>query len=88
MTVYKYQLQNATKQTIELPYAALPLAVQMQHGVICLWCKINTENTGSSCEPRTIYIHGTGHPILDPCSEYIGTVQYGPLVWHVFMENV
>lgn len=51
---------------------------------VCLWAMSNTDE--SRKVRRMFRIYGTGRPIKeDPADlNYIGTVQVGPFVWHVF----
>ena len=51
---------------------------------VCLWAMSNTDE--SRKVRRMIRVYGTGRPIEeDPADlDYIGTVQTGPFVWHVF----
>ena len=65
-----------------MPFNAEVLAVQLQRGDLILWAK------GCSADqvqlPRVFCVYGTGHPMFDVDQAYIGTVQDGGLVWHVF----
>lgn len=51
---------------------------------VCLWAMSNTDE--SRKVRRMFRIYGTGKPIEeDPADlDYIGTVQTGPFVWHIF----
>lgn len=51
---------------------------------VCLWAMSNTDE--SRKVRRMFRVYGTGRPIEeDPADlDYIGTVQTGPVVWHVF----
>lgn len=80
-TIYKYELVIDDVQHIPLPSGAKCLHVAMQNGHLCLWAQVNTTR---ELVNRFFRIYGTGHPMQDPASRYIGTVQDGPLVWHVF----
>ena len=55
---------------------------------VCLWAMSNTDE--SRKVRRMIRVYGTGRPIEEPLESlnYIGTVQVGPFVWHVFERNV
>lgn len=58
------------------------LSVQIQGDRITLWAVVDTL---ADEVPREINIRGTGHALrgVKPDS-FIGTVQDGPYVWHVF----
>ena len=51
---------------------------------VCLWAMSDTDE--SRKVRRMFRIYGTGHEIFEPLEalDYIGTVQTGPFVWHVF----
>ena len=55
---------------------------------VCLWA---ISNTDANRKVRRLFrIYGTGRPIEEPLESltYIGTVQTGSFVWHVFERNV
>lgn len=84
-TIWKFQLELADRQTVEMPSGSQILTVQLQHGKPCIWALVDTSQTGK--EIRVIEIIGTGNPIPNPEDkrEYIGTFQFmGHLVFHVF----
>ena len=82
-TIYKYRLEPGRTE-LRMPEGAQVLTVQMQHGVACMWAKINPE---MSQEDRTFEVYGTGHELPDdPRLLYVASFQMedGALVWHVF----
>ena len=83
--VFKYGLQLADHQEIELPLRAEILSVQVQHGQLMLWALVAEDCMGFP-ECRTIRIAGTGHQIVDHNLKFISTIQLhdGGLVFHVF----
>lgn len=82
-TIYKYTLDLKDKQQIELPLDADILSVQVQAEKICLWAKVSSTLPK---EKRTIYIYVTGTEIEKDNSSYVGTVQDGIYVWHIFIK--
>lgn len=82
-TIYKYILEFDKKQQIELPLDAEMLSVQLQNGQICLWAKVSTTLPKIK---RVIHIYGTGHHIEEDNLSYIGTVQDGGYVLHIFIK--
>ena len=94
--VLKYDLSDldtGALREIEMPQGTRILAVQVQKGgmlgimeaeTVCLWAMSNTDE--SRKVRRMFRIYGTGRPIdEDPADlDYIGTVQTGPFVWHVW----
>ena len=98
-TILEYEfpdLGTGDLREIEMPQGTRILAVQGQKQIlgeflgpmaaetVCLWAMSNTEE--SKTVRRMFRIYGTGKPINeDPLDlDYIGTVQTGPFVWHVF----
>lgn len=82
-TIYKFPLAVTDEQQIEMPRGSRFLGVETQGGVLYLWAIVETEN------PRyrhAFYVVGTGNPLpVDAVeSTYLGTVDEGPFVWHVF----
>lgn len=59
------------------------LTVNTQGVNLFLWALVDTEYSDIE---RTIYIHGTGHEMINPLSKYINTVfmENGKLVFHIF----
>ena len=93
--IYKYPIDVTDLQEVEFPQGARILAVQVQKSTggmlgplenetVCLWAMSRTDE--SKTVRRMFRIFGTGKPIdEDPADlDYIGTVQTGPFVWHVF----
>ena len=83
-TVYKYPLGFKDSQEIHLPKDAIPLSVQLQHGNLTLWCLVDTT---LPIEVRIVDIRGTGESLSYEPGLYVGTVQVGAFVWHVFMKH-
>lgn len=79
--IWKFPLEVEDKQSISLPEDAEVLSVQIQHGKPCLWALVIPDSPTKS---RVIEIFGTGTQIPEGNRTYIGTVQMGPFVWHVF----
>lgn len=83
MTIWKYQLLMTDEQCVNLPRGAEILCAQIQRGAPCIWVKCDPKLPTSA---RRIFIYGTGHEIGAAYKRYIGTVQCGDLVFHVFEE--
>jgi len=84
-TIWKYELKD-NKTSLSLPYDAQILSVQVQHGEIMLWAKLNPRSSKVS---RVFRVIGTGQT-LEPNKNlfYIDTIQMGgcSYVFHVFEE--
>ena len=83
-TIYKYALSIGDQQLVFMPQGAKTLCVQVQDGHICLWCEVVSVNPPV---PRTVRVFGTGHPIWTEAHSYIGTVQQGGFVWHIYISD-
>lgn len=79
--VYKYGLHMIGEQSVQMPSGAKILCVQKQETGICIWALVDTTRGNTV---RHIEIVGTGHQLDSRVREYIGTVQDGDFVWHVF----
>lgn len=68
----------------DVPLGAAFLRVGVQGGLLHLWALVNT---GSPAAAVTVHVRGTGKPCegLD-AESYVGTVEDGPFVWHVFAK--
>lgn len=82
--IYKYAVRPTDRQQLLMPEGARMLTVQLQRGEIMLWALVN-ESVNE--EVRYVNIYGTGNPITSTCmGQYVGTVQQGCFVWHIFVE--
>lgn len=80
--IYKYPVLLGA-QSIPMPEGAQVLTAQLQQGQINIWALVdpNAEEV-----INVIEVYGTGHDLKDTTDKhnYIGSVQQGPFVWHVF----
>jgi hypothetical protein len=78
MKIWKYVFDGLGETSWLMPKGARCLAVQPQGGAICVWMLVDPNVT--HVERRTFDI------VVTPfdTSRYIGTVQIGAFVWHVF----
>lgn len=83
--ILKFVLETPTNHLV-MPKGSKILAFQMQNGNRCIWvlCPVEADKT-----TRTLTIYGTGWVIRDSESigTYVGTVQDGEFVWHIFDEG-
>lgn len=79
--VWKFQLGDGMDQNIKMPMHSTVIAVQVQHDHACLWVLVQPENVQ---EYRRFHIVGTGHAVPESARKYIGTIQQGLFVWHIF----
>lgn len=85
-TIWKFPLAITDEQPINVPSGFVPLSVQMQNRELCLWAKVKP---GKTEKIKTVYVVGTGNPMPSEASDavFVGTVQNGPFVWHVFIAG-
>lgn len=83
-TIWKFELsETGVYSYLEMPKKARILAVQNDNktGKPCLWAIVNPK---APREDRIFVILGTGSPMGEGRHDYVGTIQGGPFVWHVF----
>ena len=82
--IWKYSIPIEGEFTINMPEGAVPLCVQVQDNVPCIWVLVRP---GPQVDCRRFRLHGTGRPLDDVgLGRYVGTFQMGSgaLVWHLF----
>lgn len=81
--VWKFPLQLAERQVIEMPVGAKLLTVQIQHDIPCIWALVDPAAPTTPLDIRTL---GTGQAFDAEDFKYIGTYQIhgGGFVFHVF----
>lgn len=81
-TIHKLILPLQDEIEVQWPEVSEPLHVGVQNGLLTVWYSCHTELDMTTAK---FYIRGTGQPWPSP-TEYIGTVQMPPFVWHVFLD--
>jgi hypothetical protein len=89
-TIWKYEIEVTDRQEIELPLGAefLPFVAQQpgqRAHMLTLWAYVpRVEDDRMQKVP--VYVVGTGNSIPDEVGQhgYLGSVQSGVFVWHVF----
>ncbi len=81
-SIWKHGL-NLGKTTVPMRRGARVLCVQIQNDTPFLWALVDPD---ADVQMRRFEIVGTGHLLPDDFDpdRYVGTVQVGPLVWHIF----
>ncbi len=84
--IWKYMLILSDHPFISMPKGAIVLSVDVQDGHIQIWALVDPE---APKEPRGFRMAGTGHPVEDAIASmrFIGTVQMGEFVWHIFEKQ-
>lgn len=78
--IYKYDI-HVDCNKVYLPKGYEILRVGAQEGKLYLWALVDPER---ECVDVKIDVIGTGWNVPDSIGKYIGTVDVGSLVWHVF----
>lgn len=85
MKIYKYALLVEDYQELDLPLGARVLSVGVQAGEIVIWVLV--DETAAPAKAG-FWIRSTGHDATGMSFvRFLGTVQHGPLVWHVFTDD-
>ncbi len=80
--IWKFEIPVTDWPTVEMPVGAEALHVGTQDRRLLLWAKVDCE---ARRERRQFAVIGTGNQMPERgVGEYIGTVQVGGFVWHVF----
>lgn len=85
-TIHKKVLPLETMQQVWMHPDDHILCAQNQGGQICIWYTTDKVVTAPEIK-RNIYIVGTGG-IIPSDGRYIGTVQLGAYVWHLYEERI
>lgn len=84
LSVYKYPLE-VRSNVIKVPLGAQFLSVGSQDGVLCAWALVDPSERMVEIELTVV---GTGWEMtgdfLETSNSFLGTVQEGGFVWHVF----
>ena len=85
--IFKYELIVANHSKLCLPVGAKILSVQSQRDRVCLWAVVD-ECQKDLCL-LDIFMYATGQNVSDKDladKRFVGTVQLGELVYHVFLQ--
>jgi hypothetical protein len=83
-TIHEYPIEIADAFAINLPSGFRILSLRTQAGRTCLWALVDAS---SPLRLVNFRVFGTDQPVPDdPDLFYVGTVQDGPAVWHLFRE--
>lgn len=85
--IFKYQLEIAHEQVIQMPENSKILTVQCQNNLPVLWAEANLDN---DIKPYIFITMGTGHDIPkdeEDSLKYIGTYQLnnGEFIGHLYL---
>lgn len=82
-TIWKFPLKVTDDQVVIMPRGAKMLRVMPQHGLVCLWAEVDTEEPMTG---RSINIFGTGQPMPSDPGRFIDSfmLRDGGLVFHAY----
>jgi hypothetical protein len=93
-SIYKYELSSfnltvpsqGNELTAYLPSGAHPIHVGLDpHGARCVWCEVQTGMTDK--QEFSFWIVGTGKERPSLLAKYLGTVNEGPFMWHIYYQS-
>jgi hypothetical protein len=83
-TIYRYDIPVKDTSVVRMPAGALPLSVGPSRdgnwGEVSLWAEVDNEAPEIDTK---FFVRGAGHE-LGEVGPFLGTVNYGPLVWHIY----
>lgn len=82
-TIFKFPLQLTVEQHLEVHGDFKFLCAQMQNRLITLWAEVDASRPKRRV---TVFIVGTGREVPCNAKHYLGTVQDGAYVWHVYVD--
>lgn len=84
-TIHKAVLSLQERQQFYANADIKFLKVDSQSGQFCVWYETEV-NDINSCY-HVVRIVGTGQIVPHNATQYLGTVQDGPMVWHFYLET-
>lgn len=92
ITVWKFPIVPNSKENkpwpmkVDAPLGATPLSVGLQGDTCVVWMQVDTEQKQRTA--INLYSVGTGFGCLPdvPGLRYIGRIDQGPYVWHIFTD--
>lgn len=84
MKIWKYAISGPGRVIVPIPYGCVVLHVGVQNGSIFVWVAVKSRQEDDLVD-RAFYVAATGEDLTSlQHDEYLGTVQIGEFVWHVF----
>lgn len=72
---------------VRMPAGSKILRVGTQRPrVLAFWALVDPQELTDRDVP--VHVYGTGHPVPDDAGVYLGGVDDGPFVWHVFAPSL
>lgn len=88
-TIYKYPVSGQTIRVARMPFEAKVLTCQLQGGNLSLWAEVDDDVPANTDTYVLVVGTGMGFPCVDMDDyRYLSTVQDGPLVWHIYIEDL
>lgn len=86
--IYKYPIycdavdKGQVIVRVDMPVGAKPISVQCQDGTVCVWAEVDPKIR--SVSTHRFYCVGTGYGDVPEDKTFLGTVQQGAFVWHIY----
>jgi hypothetical protein len=85
-TIWKYPISLYGPTELTMPANSHVVHFAVQNDELVIWAEVALGVLPQ--ETRTFRVVGTGHVAPLPYAEYVGTVQVGPMVWHLYETTV
>ena len=88
--IYKVEIRPNSEigKPFRVPFSthklARPISVAMQGGKVVMWVEVDTSHP---VEEQYVYSVGTGFGSPPKNCRFVGTVQQGPYVWHIYADH-
>jgi len=80
-TIWKFELPVLNHVAVPMPEGACILSLAVQGDGMVVWAEVDPKKPSKA---RHFYVIGTGTSDVTARSNFLGTVQMPPFVWHVF----
>lgn len=89
-TIHKYPLNDDVVTEVDTHQGVRWLAAQMQSSyaggrMMVVWAEVDTDQPQVT---KRLYVVGTGQPVPDEARVFIGTLQRGPFVFHIWADDM
>ncbi len=81
-TIFKYPLELAREQYVPMHGKPVLFKVGLDPaGALCVWALVNPED---ETKLQKFFVVGTGHDVPVDAYFWVGTVNQGQFMWHIF----
>ena len=86
--IYKWSFENTDELVIPSSHPINFLTAQFQGEELCVWGIVNKSPELKKEYKYLVSTYGTGWFKNEIAGKYLGTVQEGYYVWHIFVEDI